>query len=164
MKQIIYISLFLAASFVQAQETLSDVLNTYNNKTVPYISVPELAMPKTNTIVLDSREQSEFDVSHLKNALFVGYTNFNLEQVIDIIPNKDSKIVVYCSLGIRSEDTAEKLLKAGYTNVFNLYGGIFEWKNKGLSVYDKNEKETENVHVCNSLWSKWLIKGNKIYD
>jgi len=33
---------------------------------------------------------------------------------------------VYCSLGIRSEVIAKKLKKAGYTNVFNLYGGIFE--------------------------------------
>ena len=71
---------------------------------------------------------------------------------------------MYCSLGVRSEDIGEQLKKAGYTNVFNLYGGIFEWKNKGFSVYNNDETLTENVHVCNAYWSQWLLKGNKIYD
>ena len=72
--------------------------------------------------------------------------------------------MVYCSLGIRSEDVAEKLKKAGYTNVLNLYGGIFEWKNNDFTIYDSEEKETENVHTFDEAWSKWLTKGIKIYD
>ena len=72
--------------------------------------------------------------------------------------------MVYCSLGVRSEDIAEKLKKAGYTAVFNLYGGIFEWKNKGFSVVDLQNKETQKVHAYSKNWGKWLLKGEKIYD
>ena len=71
---------------------------------------------------------------------------------------------MYCSLGIRSEDIAEKLKKVGFTNVRNLYGGIFEWKNKDFKVYDINNNETENVHAFNNEWGKWLKKGVKIYE
>ncbi len=160
---ILYILLFFSGiSF--AQETLSQLLKNNNSKSIPYISVQELAMPKTKAILLDSRELNEFEVSHLKNAIFVGYNNFNIEQTIKQLPNKQQEIVVYCSLGIRSEDIAEQLTKAGFTNVKNLYGGIFEWKNRGFKVFDKDNKETENVHTFSEQWSKWLLKGNKVFD
>lgn len=147
-----------------SQETMSDLLKKYNTRSVPYISVQELAMPKTEAIILDAREPEEYDTSHLKDAICVGYDLFNIETVLDTIKNKDEQIVVYCSLGIRSEDIAEKLKKAGYNNVFNLYGGIFEWKNKDFLVYNFEEIETENVHTFSKEWSQWLTKGVKVYE
>jgi len=71
---------------------------------------------------------------------------------------------VYCSLGIRSEDIAEKLKKAGYNNVLNLYGGIFEWKNKDFTVYNSEGTQTEKIHTFSKEWSKWLTKGIKVYE
>jgi len=153
---------FSVSSF--SQETLSELLKKHNNQSIPYISVQELAMPKTEAIVLDARELSEFEVSHLKNAIYIGYSKFQMDFIQDKIKDKDQVIVVYCSLGIRSEDIAEKLKSSGYTNVLNLYGGIFEWKNKDFKVFNSEEKETDNIHVFNELWSKWLTKGTKIYE
>lgn len=169
MKNILFILLTLfTAQFSLAQEkepeTLSDLLEMYNERSVPYISVQELAMPKTNAIILDAREIKEHNVSHIKNAIYVGYDDFQIDSVQKKLLNKDSQIVVYCSLGIRSEDVAEKLKKAGYTNVFNLYGGIFEWKNNGFKVYDSINTVTENVHIFSKEWSKWLTKGEKVYE
>jgi rhodanese-related sulfurtransferase len=166
MKKIIIISLGIILSIIplQSQETLDDVINVFNNKTIPYISVTELAMPLTDAIILDTREPIEYQTSHIKHAVLVGYDKFNIDSVSQILPNKNSKIVVYCSLGIRSERIGEKLKKAGYKNVLNLYGGIFEWKNKGFPVYNSDNQETENIHVNNKHWGKWLLKGKKIYD
>jgi len=168
MKNILFIFLaLLVAQISVGQEeepvTISDLLKKYNTKSVPYMSVQELAMPKTDAIILDSREPIEYETSHLKNAICVGYDFFSVDSIQDQLPNKDAKIVVYCSLGIRSETVAEKLKKAGYTNVYNLYGGIFEWKNKNFKVYNSEENETENVHTFNKEWSQWLLKGNKVY-
>lgn len=146
------------------QETLSELLKKHNSGSVPYISVQELAMPKTEAIVLDSREFKEFETSHLKNAIHVGYDDFDIETVINQITDKSTKIVVYCSVGIRSEDIAKRLKKAKYTNVYNLFGGIFEWKNNDFTVYNNDNQPTENVHAFSKAWSKWLLKGNKIYD
>ena len=166
-KSIFYIFILLSASaFSQEKEpeTLSELLNKYNNRSVPYISVQELAMPKTEAIILDAREINEFNVSHLKNAIHIGYDFFEIDSVQQKLPNKDAQIVVYCSLGIRSEIIAAKLKKSGYVNVLNLYGGIFEWKNKGFKVYDLSDKETEKVHVNNGFWGLWLTKGEKVYE
>ncbi|MBU2939153.1 rhodanese-like domain-containing protein [Lacinutrix sp. C3R15] len=163
--KLISILLFYLATLPStAQESLSQLLNKYNTKSVPYISVQELAMPKTEAIVLDAREWQEYQVSHIKNAIYVGYTHFNLQETTKQIQNKQQQIVVYCSLGIRSEKIAQQLKDAGYTNIFNLYGGIFEWKNNNFSVYNLENKQTENIHTFSKAWSTWLLKGNKIYN
>ena len=107
-KKIIYI-LFLFSGILSAQESLSELLRKYNNESVPYISVQELAMPKTDAFLLDARELREYEVSHLKDAIHVGYDEFNLTNITKKLNNKDQMIVVYCSLGIRSEDIAEQL-------------------------------------------------------
>ena len=148
-----------------AQKSLDALLNQYNTGSIPYISVAELKMKMAtgDIAVLDAREYEEFAVSHIPSATYIGYRNFSSEDVGVSFTDKDQPIVVYCSLGIRSEVIGEKLKKAGYTNVKNLYGGIFEWKNKDFPVLDMNGNESENVHACSKLWSKWLTKGNKVY-
>ncbi|GAA4962431.1 rhodanese-like domain-containing protein [Algibacter aquimarinus] len=147
-----------------SQKKLSKLLKQQNQETIPYISVEALSNEKENVILLDSREEKEFKTSHLQDAICVGYDSFNLASIQPKLPNKDSKIVVYCSLGIRSEDVAEKLKKAGYTNVYNLYGGIFEWKNNDLEVLNSQEKTTDSIHTFSKEWSRWLKKGIKVYE
>ena len=159
------IILLLASKSYNAftQNSLKALLKKHNTQSISYISVTNLAT-KSNVFLLDAREISEYNVSHIKNAIHVGYKTFNLKTVTAQIPNKNQLIIVYCSLGIRSEDIAIQLKNVGYKNIFNLYGGIFEWKNKGFNVYDKNEKITEKIHAYSNLWSKWLKKGIKVYD
>jgi len=147
-----------------AQKKLSKLLKQQNTESIPYISIETLQNESKDIILLDSREEKEFKTSHLKNAIYVGYDFFNLDSVQSKLKNKNSKIVVYCSLGVRSEDVAEKLKKAGYSNVYNLYGGIFEWKNNDLEVLNLNEKPTDSIHIYSKAWSKWLKKGVKVYE
>lgn len=157
--------IFVFICFIgNSQDSLESLLKKYNDNGVPYISVEELAMPKTEAIIFDTREPKEYKVSHLKDAICVGYNYFDISSIEKLYPNKDEKIVVYCSLGIRSETIGETLKKAGYTNIYNLYGGIFEWKNKNFSIVDSEEKETNKVHTFNKSWSKWLEKGEKIFE
>jgi len=98
-------------------------------------------------------------VSALQNALHVGFKNFSLKRLDTI--GKSTQIVVYCSVGYRSERIAYKLHQAGYTNISNLYGGIFEWVNQGHPVYDSNG-QTKRVHAFNKLWGQWLQRGEKV--
>lgn len=163
MKIFVAIVLCFFSFHSNGQESLAKLLKRYNTKNIPYITVQELAMPKTKAFILDAREIEEYNTSHLKNAIFVGYNHVELDSVLIKIPNKNSKIVVYCSIGIRSETIASKLKKAGYSNVFNLYGGIFEWKNNNFTVYNLENVETENVHAYSKDWSVWLKKGKKVF-
>lgn len=167
MKTILLIFTFLTGIYSSAQGNLSKLLKELNTESVSYISVQELeqlSKQDSEVVLLDAREKKEYEISHLKNATFVGYDRFQLKKTIKKLPNKNAQIIVYCSLGVRSEDIAEKLLKAGYTNVHNLYGGIFEWKNNGYTVFDSEEKETEKVHAFDKDWGKWLTKGEKVYE
>ena len=163
---IAYILLFFISSTSVAQKSLDRVLHIFNSESIPYISVEELRMHQLRgeLAILDSREIEEYEVSHIPSARYVGYIRFSSKAISSSIPDKDTPIVVYCSVGIRSETISEKLKKAGYTNIHNLYGGIFEWKNKGYPVIDPDGKETENVHAYSRVWGKWLNSGVKVYD
>lgn len=157
------IFILFSALKMEAQTSIADILHRHNSEDVPYISVEELRMNQFDdeVVILDAREPEEFQVSHLKNAEYAGYNNFSIDNLKGI--SKDAEIVVYCSLGIRSEDIAQKLRKAGFKNVQNLYGGIFNWKNKGYPVYDLKGKETNKVHAYSEKWSKYLNNAEKIY-
>ena len=154
--------LFLTVSGV-AQKKMDRIIRILNKESVPYIQISE-AIEKDSVVFLDTREIGEFEVSHLKNAVWVGYDKFDPQIVKDSIPNTNTPIIVYCSIGVRSEDIGEKLQKLGYTNIQNLYGGIFKWKNMGYPVFDSIGNETKKVHAFNKLWGNLLTKGEKVYD
>lgn len=127
------------------------------NFTIPVMGVDELKEMQEDVILLDARPQSEYEVSHIKGAKRIGFRNIEEAALAGI--DKDEQIVVYCSIGYRSEKVGEKLKKMGFKNVYNLYGSIFEWVNQGNEVVDKNEKATEKVHTYNKRWSKWVEEG-----
>lgn len=146
-----------------AQKRLDRALDRFNKNSVPYIQVDELQKRK-KPLILDARQKEEYLVSHLKNAIWIGYKDFQSKVATEALDDSDQEVVVYCSIGVRSENIGEKLMQLGFTDVKNLYGGIFEWKNQGYPVYDSDGNETENVHAFNKRWGRLLQKGHKVYD
>ncbi len=132
----------------------------YKN-TVPLISATDLERKADNFVLLDTREKAEYKVSHLENAQWVGYDTFDKKRLKDI--PKDQPIVVYCSIGYRSERIGEQLLKMGYEEVYNLNGGIFEWVNQDQELVESKDKATDKVHAYSKSWGVWLDKGEKVY-
>ena len=52
----------------------------------------------------------------------------------------------------------------GYKEVYNLYGGIFEWVNQGNRVVTgENNSVTKQVHAYDKVWGTWLKEGVKVY-
>ncbi|MFH1185994.1 MAG: rhodanese-like domain-containing protein [Chloroflexota bacterium] len=49
-------------------------------------------------------------------------------------PDKDAKIVLYCRSGRMSAIAAESLVKSGYTNIWNLKGGMGDWERAGFGI------------------------------
>ncbi len=137
------------------------LLKTMLPDDVPKVSIANALAVKGKVLFLDTRAKEEFDVSHIEGAVFTGYKEFHLAVLKDI--PKDQPIIVYCSIGKRSGDIGAKLIKAGYVNVQNLYGGIFEWINKGFPVVDNQNNLTQKVHAYNQTWGKWLNRGEKVY-
>lgn len=170
---LIFLILFLPAFFMEAKEKIpehfSKKVHSLIKHTVPLITPTELASElkeqktegKNIPVLLDTREQKEFAVSRIPGARYVGFDDFSLERLAGI--SKDDPVIVYCSLGVRSEIIGEKLKKAGFKNVKNLFGGIFQWVHKGYNVVDENNKPTRKVHTFSKKWGKWLFKGEKVY-
>lgn len=102
--------------------------------------------------LLDTREAIEYAVSHMKGALYYGY-NKPHQSILDSIP-KDAIIVTYCSVGYRSGKVSQDLKQEGYKEVYNLYGGLFNWANNNYPIYRKSVS-TKEIHGYNAVWSKW---------
>jgi rhodanese-related sulfurtransferase len=103
--------------------------------------------------ILDTREAKEYTVSHILGAIYYGYDKPNKEALKDI--PKDAVIITYCSVGYRSGKVAEDLKKQGYKNIYNLYGGIFNWANNGELIY-RRAIRTNEIHGYSKSWSKWV--------
>ncbi len=128
---------------------------------VAEMGVQQAAQNGHRYLFLDARERNEYEVSHLPGAVWVGYEMFQPTQLEDV--DKQTPLVIYCSVGYRSEKVAEQLQKAGFQRVWNLYGGIFEWVNQGYPVYNMQEQPTEEVHAYDRKWGIWLKSGKKVY-
>jgi rhodanese-related sulfurtransferase len=138
-----------------------EIIKRHTSGLVPFITVNELRHSTIPYSILDAREPEEFAVSHLKNAKNIRFKNLDLKVLEGI--DKNSPVLVYCSIGVRSEIVGLKLKEMGYTSVKNLYGSIFEWVNQGYPVYDSKGKLTPKVHAYDKLWGVWLKKGLKVY-
>jgi rhodanese-related sulfurtransferase len=129
-------------------------VDSYLKFSVPTTTVSILSSLDRPHVILDAREREEYDVSHIPNALYFGYKKPQYDILDDV--DKDEILIIYCSIGYRSEKLGEKLKKKGYKNVLNLYGSIFEWANEGYPLVDSNNQPTDRIHGYNKKWSKWV--------
>ena len=104
--------------------------------------------------LLDVRTAEEWNVSHLSGARRVD-PNAAVEEAISDMP-KDTPIVTYCAVGYRSGALAVKLREAGFSNVRNLEGSIFQWANERRPLV-RGDQPVTTVHPYSSLWGRLLI-------
>lgn len=147
-----------------SQITYDEKLKSLYKNTVPTIQSDELEdliEENKDLVILDIRSAEEFNVSHLPGAIFIDYDNFTSRALEGV--SKNDEVIVYCSVGYRSERIGEKMQEMGFNKVRNLYGGIFKWKNDGRNVVNLHQSVTDSVHTYNKKWSQWLEKGIKVY-
>lgn len=74
-------------------------------------------------IILDVRSNQEYREGHLQGAINV--PDFEImNRIQKEIPKRNQLIVLYCQYGGRSKNAMEIMKKMGYTNIYNLYGGL----------------------------------------
>jgi rhodanese-related sulfurtransferase len=125
---------------------------------VEWISTQELAdlladKSRPAPLLLDVRTPEEWSVSHLPGARRVD-PNASVESVTAGLP-KETPIVTYCAVGYRSGDMATRLRAAGFTNVRNLEGSIFEWANEHRPLV-RDGQRVSTVHPYSALWGRLL--------
>ena len=83
-------------------------------------------MNKQDVVILDVREQDEYDSGHIKGAVLLPVGTINEASAAAIIKSKDTVVLVYCRSGNRSKTASQALADLGYTNIYE-FGGINTW-------------------------------------
>ena len=125
---------------------------------IEWISTSELAdwladKRRSAPVLLDVRTPEEWNVSHLPGARRVE-PNASAESVGGGL-SKETPIVTYCAVGYRSGEMAERLRAAGFANVRNLEGSIFQWANEHRPLVHDDER-VSTVHPYNTFWGRLL--------
>lgn len=81
-----------------------------------------LEIINSGAVLIDVRTIDEFNREHIPNAV-----NIPLDQLESINYDKDTKIIIYCQTGVRSKEAVTKLINMGYTNLYDLDGGLLNW-------------------------------------
>ncbi|MBT2557806.1 rhodanese-like domain-containing protein [Hymenobacter sp. ISL-91] len=145
------------------------MLSLLYKNTVPTIQPKALATllheepvsGRGNVLLLDTRTPAEYKVSHLRGARFVDFDTFRKLDLREVARTRP--VVVYCTVGARSEQVGSWLREQGFRDVRNLYGGIFQWMNDGQGVVNA-QGPTTDVHPYSVLWWPWLKTGNPVYE
>ena len=83
-------------------------------------------MDTQDVLILDVREQEEYDSGHIPDALLLPVGTITEESAAEVIPDKNTTVLVYCRSGNRSKTAAKTLAGLGYTNIYE-FGGITTW-------------------------------------
>ena len=83
-------------------------------------------MDTQEVIILDVREQDEYDSGHIPGAVLLPVGSIDETTAAQVIPEKDSTVLVYCRSGNRSKTASSTLADLGYTNIYE-FGGINTW-------------------------------------
>jgi rhodanese-related sulfurtransferase len=99
------------------------------------LSVSEFSNKVTEAgiITLDVRTPGEFNEGHIDGALLIDFQSGNFENEIASL-DKSKTYAVYCRSGSRSGEAVKVMRDAGFTNLYNLNGGVIDWANAGLPL------------------------------
>ncbi|AYF45706.1 MULTISPECIES: rhodanese-like domain-containing protein [Halobacteriovorax] len=93
----------------------------------------DLMDKNTDLILVDCREQDEWDAGHIEEAIFIPLSDF-ANQYANHLKDKSKKIVVQCRSGKRSLNACQFLLEEGFEDLYNLEGGILAWGESGYPI------------------------------
>ncbi len=102
-------------------------------KEVTVSDVKNMLDAKENIIILDVRDKNELEDGRIPGAINIsrGMLEFKVDMMI---PDRASKIVVYCGVDLRGPLATKTLNDMGYKNAINMIGGLKAWKLAGYPL------------------------------
>ncbi len=94
---------------------------------------------KDGAVIIDVRTPEEFSQGHLKNAVNINLNDEGFDDQISRL-DKTQPVYVYCLSGSRSDEAAEKMRSGGFIKVYEMEGGLLEWRSAGLPEEKVNRK------------------------
>jgi rhodanese-related sulfurtransferase len=101
-------------------------------KDVDHIAATQLINHKS-ALVLDVREQGEYDSGHILNSKLVPLGKLR-ERIGELEKYRDKPILVVCRSGMRSASACALLGKQGFAQAYNLEGGVMAWQKASLPL------------------------------
>ena len=123
MKKLVFLLLAVMTLTACGQDKENDQGAVYVNITAE--EAKEIMDTEEGYVILDVREQDEYDAGHISGAILIPFTQIEAK-ANEMLPDKDQLILVYCRSGRRSKIAAEALAELGYTNIKE-FGGILDW-------------------------------------
>ena len=125
MKRILPLFLLLLLLLTGCGGTASNASSESSYQQISQEEAKEM-MDTQDVIILDVREQDEYDSGHIPGAVLLPVGTIDEETAAEVIPEKDSTVLVYCRSGNRSKTASSALAELGYTNIYE-FGGINTW-------------------------------------
>ena len=87
----------------------------------------------SDSLILDVRTPEEFETSRIPKSVNIDF--YNPETFIQEIGklDKDKSYYIYCRTGVRSANSCHLMKELGFTNTYNLIGGIVDWNGETIS-------------------------------
>ena len=127
MKQFLIFICFVVSVSVFNCQTPSD-------KNVTQLSPKELEVFLDDNIqLIDVRTPDEFNLEHINQAININFFDEDFSKTIDTL-DKKNPIFIYCRSGKRSGNSISEFQKAGFTKIYELEGGILNWKSEGFEI------------------------------
>ena len=101
-------------------------MNTVSYQQITAEEAKSMMEEQPDAVVLDVREQDEYDAGHIPGAVLLPVGTINEETAASAIPEKDTVVLVYCRSGNRSKTASQALADLGYTQIYE-FGGIKDW-------------------------------------
>jgi thioredoxin len=108
--------------------------------------------------LIDVRTPEEYAGGHLKNAVNINYNSDDFEAQSGKL-DKSKPVFVYCLSGGRSSNAADKMEEMGFSEIYNMDGGIMKWSSAGKTL-DKGTSAEKPVGITTEDFNK-MISGNK---
>lgn len=125
-----------------------------NIETIDAVAFSKAIQATKNAQILDVRTPEEFVTNHIENALNINWLSSDFaSNTINL--DKTKPIFIYCKIGGRSQQAAEKLLQLGFTKIIQLEGGFLKWEAAGLS-----KPTSERVGITQKDFND-LLKSDK---
>lgn len=166
------LALALLLWWMAAQSPLQRIHQGISTKfpEIDHISSVDLTRQDRNSLIIfDTRQRSEYQVSHIRGATRVDPdidTEQFLQQYGDRIKGKT--VIFYCSVGARSTELADRMSSGlkliGAKRILNLENGVFGWHNENRPLVSQSGQATELIHPYNGFWGRLIDRQDLIKE
>ncbi len=125
-------------------------------QTVDVITYAEKLKTTQNPQLLDVRTPEEFASEHIDNATNVNWNGSDFETKAATY-DKSKPVFVYCKVGGRSAQAANKLAEMGFKEIYNLDGGIMKWNASGMS-----KPSDKIIGMCDQEYNELIHSDKKV--